>query len=458
MKKLLIGLLLITTNTYASDFYRDIKLYSSNVAIVNIYNDTTMSGTQNFSGKILNIYAKISGTCTLTNAIIIASPFIQIFDTTVTIGTGIQCDRFSGMWYGANPSLNDNSKQLQKAIDASINKTWPLYLPAGLYKTNDSLTVAIGYSGNYQQVTLRMYGDAGFWGDGGTRIQYSGNSFALGLQLNKGSEISNLRIIGNWISPQVSDSIRFNMPIDSFDNQNSTGNGVGLWVDYDGNFNQRSGSTGCYFHDIQVSNFQTDIRISNSISQNGEIMLFERLQLGDARWGVITSQPQEKLNVFRGVYAWGKIHTLFNIFRGNYYISDVNVVGCSRIFNIGNGGFFPVYVKNVYAENIGSIGSFDGPVLNISNSNFDFAYKSVVGEIAILTASSLSTKFDNCQFRYYGNSDSLLINGKATFDNCSFSGKTKGSGSVFISGADKVPVIYDTITQPILMKITRDIK
>lgn len=454
MKKLLIGLLLFTANTYASD-----KLYSSNVGIVNIYNDTTMSGTQNFSGKILNIYAKISGTCTLTNAIIVASPFIQIFDTTVTLGTGIQCDKFSGMWYGANTLLDDNSKQLQKAIDASINKTWWLYLPAGEYKTTDSLTVAIGYSGNYQQATLRMYGDAGFWGDGGTRISHSGNSFCLGLQLNKGTQIKGIRLIGKWISPQVSDSLRFNMTSDQFQNQGTEGNCVGLWVDYDGNFNQRSGSTGCYFSDLQVSNFQTDIKISNSISQNGEIMLFDRIQLGDAQFGVYTSQPQEKGNVFTNIHAWANIHTVFRINRGNYYIINANIVGCVQIFNIGQASYFPSYAENIYAENIGSIGQISSYTpIAISNSSFDFAYKSVVGEIAILNSNDLNVKFNSCQFRYYGNTDSLKITGKATFNNCVFSGTIKGSGSVFISGADKTPVIYDTITQPILMKITRTIK
>lgn len=464
--KLLIGLMFVASNVFGSDFYRDVKLYSNNnVEIVNIYNDTTMSGTQDFSGKILNIYATISGTCTLTNAIIVAVPFIQIFDTTVTIGTGIQCERFSAMWFGAKPSLADNSRQLQYSINASINKAWLWYLPTGVFKTKDSLIVKTGDYGSYEQSTIHMYGDASFWGDGGSQILYSGDFCALGLQLNKGSTVRNIILKGKWASPTSTGSTYYSLPLIDYTNTGTGGNGNGLWIDPFGDWNQRSGSTGCKFTDMQVKNFMTDIKISNSISQNGEIMIFDNIQLGDAKYGILTSQPQEKANVFRGIYSWGKIHTLFTIRNGNYYIEGGNVAGsCIRLFDIQNESWFPTHIKDFYAEQFGTIGTISSNLpSSVQNCVFDFAYQSLAGVQTLLTADNNFIKFDNCQFRYYGQSQDFNFSGTSTFENCLFTSVVNGlSNSVFVKYANGVvdynasQVIQrsDTVSQPSSVKIS----
>lgn len=442
-------------------------LISPSVNATNVINvgDTTLTSNWNAGGAILNITGKISGAYTINNAIIVANPFIQIFDTSVTLGSGIKCERFSAMWYGANPSLFDNSRQLQYAIDASVNRNWPLYLPSGIYKTKDSLIVKTGEYGSYGQSTIHIYGDAAFWGDGGSQILYSGDFCALGLQLNKGSTVRNIILTGKWKSPTTTGVAYYSTPISDYNNTGTGGNGNGLWVDPFGDPNQRSGSTGCKFTDMQVKNFMTDIKISNSITQNGEIMIFENIQLGDAKYGILTSQPQEKGNVFRGVYSWGKIHTLFTIRNGNYYIDGANVAGsCIRLFDIENSNWFPSHIQNIYAEQIGSIGTFSSYLsMDIRNCVFDFAYQSIAGVQVLLTANSNKIKFNNCQFRYYGRSEDFNFSGTASFENCTFTSTVSGlTNPIFVKytngvvdyNASQVIRRSDTIPQPASVKIS----
>lgn len=414
----------------------------ANASVINV-GDTTLASNWSAGNNILNITGKISGAYTISNAIIQASPFIQIFDTSLIIGSNVNVQEFSSYWYGAKPGNTDNSVYLQKDINACLDKPYYLHIYGGTYNYSQPLMVAYPTGGGYyQQTSIKIYGDASFWDNGsGTTLNYSGDSCALGLQLNKGSIIRNLIIHGGWVSPSGTDSSYFNITFANYTNQAAHGNGVGLWIDPVGNWSQRSGSTGCKFTDLKVDGFNTLIRVSNNISQNGEIMIFDNIQLGNGKVGIQPSQPQEKGNIFSGIYSWGSIHTLFNIAvgqqAGNYYIDGANVAGnCIRLFNINIGGFFPSYINNIYAERIGTIGNFttSGLPISINNSLFDFITISSVGIMTLLSSNSNMVKFNNCSFRYYGLSDNLLFSGAATFENCSFSGNVTGMPTpIFLS-------------------------
>src|SRR5690348_12884782 len=102
----------------------------ANASVINV-SDTILTSNWNAGGNILNITGKISGTYQISNAIIQANPFVQIFDTTVTLGSNIQCERFSAMWYGAKTANTDNSTQLQMSINACINRPYILFIPNG---------------------------------------------------------------------------------------------------------------------------------------------------------------------------------------------------------------------------------------------------------------------------------------------------------------------------------------
>ncbi len=437
---------------------------SANASIINV-GDTTLTSNWNAGGNILNITGKISGSAVISNAIIQGNPFMQIFDTTITFGLNIQCDKFYAAWYGVKPSNADNSTQLQMSIDACINRSYALYLDNGVFKTYRQLKAAtLGGDGKYLQATIKIHGNASFWGDGGTQIKYSGDSTALYLQLNKGSVISGLIIVGGWVSPSGTLGYYYGLSDSEYTNQGTSGNGIGLADDPIGVPGQTSGSTGCYFYDLQIRGFRTLISISNNATQNGEIMLFDRIQLGQAYYGIKTYQPQEKANEFRHIYSWSAINYLFTISRGNYFIDGVNIAGrCRNIFNIYSGGFFPSYVSNVYAEALGSIGNIIGGLpISINNCNFDFEYTSNAGKRTLLTSNSNLTLFSDCNFRFYGSADTLTFAGAATFDNCNFSGTVVGAtGSVFINNGNGEQVIKgtrivitDTIKRPNSVNIT----
>jgi hypothetical protein len=413
-----------------------------------------MSGIYDAGGQVLYIQGKISGSVTIKNALIEANPYLQIFDTSVNIGTGCYIKDFSIMWYGAKSSNSDNYYQIQKTIDQCKNR-FNMYVPRGNFQISKSLLVATGTSGAYQQTSIKIRGEASFWdNDIGSQITYTGNSYALGLQLNKGSEISGLVITGGWVSPGGTDSVYYNTSFANYTNQSSTGNGQGIWIDPDGNYAQTSGSTGCKFHDLKIQKFNTLIQISNGITQNGEIMIFENIQFGDAKVAIQTSQPQEKGNVFRGIYSWGSIHTIFSnsATAGNYYIDGANIAGrCVRLFNIYTPGYFPTYINNFYAENIGTIGTiYTSMPISISNSVFDFNYRENVGAMTLLTSNTKLVKFDNCLLRYYGKSYDMLFSGYATFENCVFSGAVRGmSGVEYINYPDSVDVPFNRIKMSI---------
>ena len=423
---------------------------ASAITIVSVTTDTTITGTWNLNNSILKISAKISGQCTIINAFIEASPFIQIFDTSVTIGTGCRVREFSVMWYGAINGGTDSYYAIQKSIDQCKGR-FDLFLPRNTYTISQPLLVANYNSSTakYSQTSIRMYGQASMWDDNsGTKIVYTGNDDAVKLQLNKGSIISNLVIEGKWVAPGGSDSAYFNLSEAAYVNQGTNGNGTGLRIDpfYDGT---NSGSTGCTFHDLYIKNFQYLIKISNGGgTQNGEIMTFRDIQLGDGKYGVVSSQTQEKMNTFTGVHSWGGLYTLFKISGANYYITNVNVAGyCVQLFDINQTGWFPVGISNVYAEHFARLGNVQSYLpLSISNSLFDFAYQEQAGVQTLLSNSGNVVKFDNCTLRYYGAPSQVLYLGTATFDNCIFSGTFSGDNGVFINYYPKQMKVLGSVT------------
>jgi len=415
-----------------------------NSSAVTVNKDTTVSGTWDLQGKILNITAKIKGKCTIKNALIEANPFIQIFDTSVTL-SGCRAREFSAMWYGAAPGNKDNFAALQQSINTCIN-AMPLYIPRGTYNYSRSLRIFVLYHGQYVGASIHIYGDGGIW-DEGTVLHYSGNDFALGGQYLKGAEIDHLTLKGNFQSPAIDGPAYYSIPFNAFNDPKVGKNLTGIVIDYDGSKNA-GGSTAVQLHDLNVGYFAIDYAISpNGVTFNADIILMENIRCGDARLGISCGQAQEKGNVIRGLYSWGRIHTIFatNIYgkyqAGNYTIDGGNIAGFPiRLIYNPESGWFPTNIANLFCESLGSIGTITaGDTKNnmptsISNCVFDFAYFSQAGHRTLFNSNSTFIKFNNCLFRYYGNEkDTLQFSGVATYDNCFFSGPVTGnSGSVFV--------------------------
>jgi hypothetical protein len=405
-----------------------------------IEKDTVINNTWNIpKGAILKFGSKgrIKGNGTIKGGIIDAAYTQWIFDTTLIISPeGTYNNVFSAKWFGAG-YVNDNAGVLQKGINTILANSATLrhfFIPRGIYATSKPLNVAVLYKDAYVGCTIHIYGESSFWDSGtGTTLRYTGtDGYALGLQLNKGSEINNLTILGQFKAPQQQDSSYYNIPFEAYNDVNGkcADQYAGLVIDYDGTKNT-NGSTGLKIHDMNVGNFTIDYLISpNGKTFNADILIFENIRCGDAKVGFATGQAQEKGNVIRGIYSWGSIHTLFSSGRygkaqaGNYTIDGGNIAGrCIQLFDIRQQGWYSTNITNLYSESLGRIGSITSQIpTSISNSTFHFAYPSRAGRQLLFYTNTPQVTFNNCIIRYYGLKDGLRIKGNPGFVNCTFSG------------------------------------
>ena len=288
-----------------------------------INKDTTINNTWNIpAGAILKFGSKghISGKGVIKGGIIDAALTQWIFDTSLVIQPeGTYGKDFSARWFGAG-RFKDNADALQKGINTVLANLGPLrnfFIPKGLYIFGKSLTIASIRNGQYAHTTIHLYGESPFWdGGSGTTLRYTATTgFALGLQLNKGTEINNITIEGQFKSPGGKDTTYFNIPFEQYKDANGKCGDLyaGIVIDYDGSKNN-SGSTAVKIHDVSVGNFTINYLVSpNGKTFNADILLFENIKCGDAKVGFASGQAQEKGNVIRGIYSWGRIHTLISI-------------------------------------------------------------------------------------------------------------------------------------------------
>ena len=416
----------------------DLQLLCAQDIFIN--KDTTINNVWKIpAGTILKFGSKgfIKGKGTIKGGIIDAALTQWIFDTTLhvlpeaTYGTA-----FSAKWFGAGYFI-DNSDALQKSINTVLENTASLknlYLPKGVYTYSKPLVIQSIYKNKYVGATIHLYGESAFWeSTSGTTLKYTGtDKFALGLQVNKGTEINNLIIEGQFKVPDMPDTTYYNLPIDKFNDVSKRCNNMyaGLVIDYDGSKNE-SGSTGVKIHDVFINNFAIDFLISpNGKTFNADILLFENIRCGNAKIGFATGQAQEKGNIIRGIYAWGNVHTLISIGRfgkaqaGSYTIDGGNIAGkCIRLFDITQSGWYTTSINNIFAESIASIGSISSQIpLSINNCTFHFVLPKVIGRQTLFTANNNSIVFNSCIFRYYGTNDAMKFAGMATYNNCFFSG------------------------------------
>lgn len=449
--------------------------------VIVIKKDTTINGTWNVAPGIILRFegGKISGKGKINGGIIQAGLQQWIFDTTVTVNPeGVYDHDFSAMWFGANAKNADNYNQIQTAINTCVRNSPAIrncFLPQGVYKFSRPLFICHVYKGIYVGCTMRFYGESNFWdATNGTTLQYTAtDGFALGVQVGKGVEIDHLAIKGQFKSPQAADSIYYNTSFNNFKDVNGKcidkqfGPYAGIVVDpfnkgrtppdkgyntmpdsYLVGGNDISGSTGVKVHDVFVGNFVVNICVSpNGITRNAEILLFENIRIGDGKAGISGGEDQEKDNTIRGVYSWGRLHTLFvtgkygNGTPGNWYIDGGNIAGkLIRLIENNESGWYPTHISNLFCEGLGTIGTISSALpVSVSNSTFHFAFPENVGYLTLLDARNEGVKFSNCIFRYYhGGNESMTFSGNPTFENCLFSGTPKmlqssGAMPIFIN-------------------------
>lgn len=420
---------------------------SSKAQDIVIRKDTTVNTTWSIPATTIIRFESggiIRGKGTIKGGIIHAALTQQIFDTSMTVNpSGTYGQDFSCAWFGAKTSNPDNWWNIQKSINTSMaSGIRNCFLPKGNYSFSQSLKISFLYKGSYVGAAIKFYGESDMW-DERSILNYTGiNGFALGIQVGKGSEISNLTIKGKFKAPITSGAEYYNTPFSEFGQEGL----FGLIIDYDGSKNV-SGSTAIRIHDMKVTGFTVLYSVSpNSVTANADILSFENIQCGEGRVGFQTGQAQEKGNIVRNITSWGRIHTLISIGRagkaqaGNYTFDGGNIAGgCIRLFDINQQGWYTSSISNFFAESLWTLGNLatgdskNLPPLPIKQCVFHFAI--IPGQDrSLLSSNSTAVNFSDCIFRYYGTSDSMSFTGLAMYSECFFSGAIKNptTGSVYL--------------------------
>lgn len=434
--------------------------------------DLIINGKLNIPrGKVITIGEgfKLSGKGTVNGGIIDANYQTQLFDTSLTINPESVNQYFSVKWFGAKGNGGDDYAAIQKAINCCIrNNIRTLYFPVGRYKISKPLIVR-GYSvsptddNQRSFCTLELLGESSFWDSNlGSQIFCSfKNSFAIGIQNGKGCKVRKLAISGLFTPPPTNDSHKFYsytfeeftdptcrdtryspyaaIVIDPFTNLGtdklpSDGGYPGL-SEYYGvsrRLTTQSGSTGTELEELNISKFVVGICSSpNGLTRNAEITIINKVQFSNCKLCISGGQDQEKGNTIPNIYCWGGTHTIFATalygsprMAGNWTIDHVNIAGgvVRFIFNDQH-GYFPSYISHVFAESIGSFGTFNSQLAcEVSDCIFDFAYQQEAGTQVLLTAWGANVLFRSCNFRYYGQKTPLVMDGNCVFEHCYFSG------------------------------------
>ena len=449
--------------------------FNSNATVI-ISANITVNGTLNIpEGKLLKFEGgKISGKGTINGGTIEANYHVQIFDTTLTVNPKTVNQYFSVKWFGAAGNNADDYTAIQKSINTCIkNNIRTVFLPAGRYKISKPLIIL--NAGTF--CTLEMMGESSFWdANTGSEIYPTfTNTFAIGIQNGKGCKIRKLKITGLFTPPNSGDRKKFfntsfenfkdkvcrdtryspysAIVIDPFTNLStdkipSDGGYPGL-ASYYGKYNSFStstGSTGTEIEEMSINNFVVGICSSpNGLTRNAEITLINKIQFENCKLCISGGQDQEKANVISNIFCWGGTHTVFGTdlyggprMAGNWNIDHANIAGSViRFIYNDQHGYFPTYVSHVFAESLGTWGTINSELAcEISDCHIDFEYPNVAGNQTLITSWGQNIVYRSCNFRYYGESTPMKIEGNAVFEHCYFSGsiskKSAGINSFYL--------------------------
>ena len=408
---------------------------------------------------------KFLGKGIINGGVIEANYQSWIFDSTLIVNPGSVNQYFSVKWFGAG-MVPDNSVPIQRAINTCIkNNIRTVFIPAGRYTTSHPLIIR-GSEGVKEAgfCTLEILGESSFWDSNmGSEIHPDfNNTFAIGIQNGKGCKLRKLTITGLFAPPSSSDSHKFfntsfenftdgkcrdsryspysAIVIDPFTNLSSNpmpadGGYPGLTAYYGkaNNFSTQTGSTGTEIEELRINNFVVGICSSpNGLTRNAEISIINKIQFEDCKLCISGGQDQEKGNVVSNIYCWGGTHTIFATglyggerMAGNWNIDHANIAGAVvRFIYNDQHGYFPTYVSHVFAESLGMWGTVNSELAcEISDCHIDFAYKSQAGDQNLLTSWGNAVVYCNCNFRYYGESTPMQMEGNCIFEYCFFSGK-----------------------------------
>lgn len=437
--------------------------------------DIIINGTLNIpEGKAIRFENgfMLKGRGTLNGGDFDANYQQQIFDTALTVNPRSVNQYFSVKWYGAKGKNSDDYAAIQKSINACIkNNIRVIYIPAGRYKISKPLIIRgagavnskTGIDDQRAFCTLELLGESSFWdsNSGSEIITSFNNAFAIGIQNGKGCKIRKIKISGLFTPPSARNSQEFySLPFEKFsdgkcrDSRNSPyaaividpftnlpsnplpgDGGYPTLLAYYGKsakLQTQSGSTGTELEELNITGFVVGICSSpNGLTRNAEITIINKVQFANCKLCISGGQDQEKANRISNIYCWGGTHTVFGTdlygsprMAGNWNIDHVNIAGgVVRFIYNDQHGYFPTFISNVFAESLGSFGTFNSQLAcEVSDCIFDFAYQSQAGVQILLKAYGENVVFRSCNFRYYGEKTPLIMQGNCLFEHCYFSG------------------------------------
>jgi hypothetical protein len=226
-------------------------------------------------------------------------------------------------------------------------------------------------------------------------------------------------------------------------------------------FSTQTGSTGIEIEEMSINNFVVGICSSpNGLTRNAEITIINKIQFENCKLCISGGQDQEKANVISNIYCWGGTHTIFGTdlyggarMAGNWNIDHANIAGgVVRFIYNDQHGYFPTYISHVFAESLGTWGTINSELAcEISNCHIDFEYPNVAGNQTLITSWGQNIVYRSCNFRYYGESTPMKVEGNAVFDHCYFSGpvskKSAGTNNIYIfqKPFDKTILFYTVL-------------
>jgi hypothetical protein len=341
--------------------------------------------------------------------------------------------------FGASESSADNAKYIQKAIDSSVKTGKYVYVPIGKWRSGP-LIVSKWNGTDYSFVTVKIIGESTFWdtGNGSVLISLDPFSPSLSVQRGKGCIVDGIQFTGLWkapgspykkdirtyIDPNTRDS-RYSpycaIAIDPFYSIIPPDGGYpNLKVWYRGG-TSRGGSTGIIIKNCIFRGFTVGaITSPNGYTLNAELITFENIQVTDCKIGISGCQAQEKVNRIINMAAWGTTHTVlaWNLYGqqqpGNWSVSWLNVAGdVNQVIYRNSGGFFPLFMDHIYAENVFQFGfwhTFVGDVMR--EFVIDFKYSEEVGELPFAQFDGGGVSLRDGLTRYYGTDAPIIFSGR----------------------------------------------
>lgn len=415
----------------------------------------TISGTVNCGGKMIYFQpgSKFTGVGTIDNCVIAAGYRQKCFDTTVNItNSQTSSEYFSAMWYGAAPTVGNDSPAIQKSIDTVIANTLmqTVYIPGGAYNCDDPITAYKWDGTNYVQHSVNLIGDGKFWQGsvGGTKLTFSfTNTYGFGIQNGKGNIVQGILFKGGFTPPAYNGGSPSSVYIwytktasaftDGVSRDSTFSPYAGLCIDpfspsvpADGGYpgltsfyrgaGGNAGTTGTNVFDCIFSNFVVGMITSpNGFTANAELMNWNQIQFANLKYCVVGCQDQEKLNVVRYTACWANSFGFFNSgdygagSPGNWVIEGVNIAGqMNELIHRHSGGFFPLHVSYVYAEGLGKIGDWTSGVGDtFYKSTINFVTPDVFPAYPALHMTGSGVTITDCDIRYYGHFLPIVFDG-----------------------------------------------